>query len=384
MKLLVVNWQDRLNPLAGGAEIHLHEVFGRLAAAGHEVTLLASGWPGAAPREAIDGLQVHRVGGRHTFSVQAPRYFRRVLHPQRFDAVVEDLNKVPVFTPRWAKTRVVLLVHHLFGWTAFREATAPVAAATVLLERTLPAFYRGLPVQAVSHSTASDLVNRGLRRKDITVIPNGVDLHFFTPGAGTERFTAPTFVYVGRLRRYKAADLQIRAVARLRQRGTSVRLAIAGRGNEEAALRRLAARLGVNDLVRFLGYITEDEKRDWMRRAWANLYTSPKEGWGISNVEAAACGTPSIASDSPGLRESVVDGRTGLLVPHGDVEALADAMARLANDPARVGALGAGARRFAERFSWDHAAAQTERHLHAVLGRKDHLLPALPEEALTR
>ena len=99
-------------------------------------------------------------------------------------------------------------------------------------------------------------------------------------------------------------------------------------------------------------------------------FTSPKEGWGITNLEAAACGTPVVASRSPGLRESVRDGATGFLTPHGDVAALAAAMRRLADDPALVARLGAEGRRFAETFTWERAAAETAAHVarHASQG----------------
>src|SRR6476620_3791742 len=98
MKILLVNWQDRENPQAGGAEIHLHEIFGRLAAAGHAVVLLCGGWPGCAPRATLDGVEVHRVGTRHTFPLHAARYFHATLAPRGFDVLVEDVNKVPLFT----------------------------------------------------------------------------------------------------------------------------------------------------------------------------------------------------------------------------------------------------------------------------------------------
>ncbi|HEX7242247.1 MAG TPA: glycosyltransferase family 4 protein, partial [Longimicrobiaceae bacterium] len=353
MKLLVVNWQDRLNPQAGGAEIHVHETFGRLAARGHRVTLLASGWKGAPQRERLDGMEVHRVGGRHTFNARAPGYHRRELAGERFDVVVEALNKVPVFTPLWAGRPCVLLVHHLFGATAFREASVPVAAATWLLERPIGRVYRGRPAQAISRSTADDLVERGLHPSDLRVIYPGVELGFYTPDPAVPREAEPTFLYLGRLRRYKGVHLVIRAVAALRDRGTRVRLRVGGKGEYEPELRRLAAELRVEDRVEFLGFVSEERKRELFRTAWANVFPSPKEGWGITNVEAAACGTPTVASDSPGLRESVLHERTGLLYPHGDIDAMADAMGRLAADPSLVARYGAEARRFAEGFTWD-------------------------------
>jgi glycosyltransferase involved in cell wall biosynthesis len=367
VRLLVVNWQDRLNPQAGGAEIHIHETFGRLAARGHEVALLASGLTGAAPRDRLDGMDVYRVGSRHTFSALAPGHYRRALARERFDLVVEALNKVPVFTPLWAGAPVALLVHHLFGRTAFREASFPVAAATWLLERPIPRVYRGVPTEAISRSTADDLVARGLRQEEIRVIHPGVDLSFFTPDPVVPRAAEPTFLYLGRLRRYKGIHFVLRAVAALRERGVAAKLLIGGKGEYEPELRREAVQLRLGDRVDFLGYVSEERKRELFRTVWANVFPSPKEGWGITNLEAAGCCTPTVASDSPGLRESVLHDRTGLLVPHGEVDALAGALGRLAASPGEVERLGKGAHAFAQRFTWERTADETEAHLHEVV-----------------
>ncbi|HXE60946.1 MAG TPA: glycosyltransferase family 4 protein, partial [Gemmatimonadaceae bacterium] len=97
LRLLLVNWQDRENPQAGGAETHLHEIFGRLAARGHEVTLLCSGWTGCAPRTTLDGIQVHRVGTRYTFQFMARRYYTKHLAKAGHDVLVEDINKIPLY-----------------------------------------------------------------------------------------------------------------------------------------------------------------------------------------------------------------------------------------------------------------------------------------------
>ena len=345
-------------------------MFGRLVRRGHAVTLLVSGWPGAAARETVDGLDVHRVGGRHTFSLMAPLYYQRRLRRERHDLLIEDLNKVPVFAPLWAREPVVLLVHHLFGSTAFQEATLPFATATWLLEQPLPLAYRKLPVQAVSESTAGDLVRRGFERTRIEVITNGVDLESFSPDPAGRRFEEPTLLYLGRLKQYKRVDLILLAMSALRARGVRARLLVAGRGDAADDLRALAARLQLDDRVEFLGFVDEEHKRKLFRGAWVHVLTSPKEGWGISNLEAAACGTPTIASDAPGLRDSVIDGGTGFLVPHGDVTALADRLEQLLQDGELRTRLGAGARQFALQHTWDRAAEETERHLRAVLAAR--------------
>jgi len=370
VRILVVNWQDRLNPQAGGAEIHLHEVFGRLARGGHEVTLLTSGFPGCVGRASIDGISVHRVGSRMTFGLAVPGYFRSRWPEEPFDVIVEDLNKVPVFMPLLTRAPIVLLVHHLFGRTAFQEASFPMAAATWILERAVPWVYRNLKVVAVSPSTAEDLRARGLRGPEISIVSNGVDLERFSPDPAASRSLEPTILYLGRLKRYKRVDLVLKAAAVLRGRFPGLRVRIAGKGDFEGKLRTLASTLELGETVDFLGYVSEDAKIRLMRTSWVHVLTSPKEGWGISALEAAACGTPTVASDSPGLRDVVEDGRTGSLVPHGDVEALVDALARLLSSPARREEMGRNARVFSREFSWEESAQRMLRVLEDRVARE--------------
>jgi glycosyltransferase involved in cell wall biosynthesis len=363
VRILLVNWQDRENPQAGGAEIHLHEIFGRLAARGHEIALLCGGWPGAEPRVRLDGIDVHRVGTRYTFELEARRYYRHVLAGAGYDVLVEDINKVPLYTPRWGARRVMALVPHLFGTTAFQEVAFPMAAMVWAMERPLVRVYRDVPFEAISESTAADLAARGIPRSHIRVIYPGIDSETYTPDPSA-RSPEPLFVYLGRLKRYKRVDLIIRAFARLRS--PTARLVIAGTGDYRLDLEALARSLDLGERVRFLGFVDDSRKLALLREAWALAFTSPKEGWGITNFEAAACATPVIASDSPGLRESVRDGETGFLVPHGDVAAISAAMARIAAEPELVASLGARARTFAERFTWEAAAQQTEEHLEEI------------------
>lgn len=363
MKILVVNWNDRENPHAGGAEIHLHALFGRLAGWGHAVDLITSGWPGAASRVELDGIRVQRVGGRHSFALLARGAVRRALAGGQYDVVVEDVNKLPLFLPTLTRFPFVAIVPHLFGTTAFTEARWPLAAVVWAAEQPLPRLYRRALFHAISDSTRDDLVRRGVARDRIEVIYPGVDSDWYRPDPATPRAEQPTFLYVGRLKRYKGVEIALRAASLARRTRSDITLEIAGQGDDRPRLEAMAEALGLGAAVRFLGFVAEEEKRRLLRRAWAVVFPSPKEGWGISNVEAAACGTPAVASDSPGLRESVRHGETGYLVPHGDADALAQRLLALAADPGLVARLGRGARSFAERLSWDAAARATEAQL---------------------
>jgi glycosyltransferase involved in cell wall biosynthesis len=366
VRILLVNWQDLENPQAGGAEIHLHEIFGRLAAKGHEVRLLCGGWPGCPPRAKLDGIDVFRVGNRHSFPFLARRYYKNHLDGWA-EVIVEDINKVPLNTPRWKTGRpVVALVPHLFGSTAFHELAAPLAAAVWIAERPLGRVYRHVPFEAISESTAADLVERGIPRSSVEVIYPGIDTVAYTPNAG-ERAPRPVFAYLGRLKKYKGVHLVIRAFAAMAKTTPDAVLEIAGAGDYRRNLESLAGSLDLADRVRFLGRISEAEKVALLRRAWALVFASPKEGWGITNLEAAACSTSVVASNSPGIRESVRDGETGYLVAHGDIGAMAAAMARLAGSRDLVASLGARARDFAQTFTWERAADETEQHLFRVV-----------------
>jgi glycosyltransferase involved in cell wall biosynthesis len=213
-------------------------------------------------------------------------------------------------------------------------------------------------------STAEDLVDRGIPRSSIRVIYNGVDSSRLTPDSA-ERSESPLFVYLGRLKKYKRVDIVIQAFAGLNVPNAT--LEIAGTGDYRAPLEGLVKSLGLSDRVKFLGFIPEEDKVHLLRRAWASTLASPKEGWGISNLEAAACGTPVIAANSPGIRESVVDGETGFLVGPNDADAMTAAMRGLVQSPDLVDTLGRAGRRFAETFTWDRAASETLAHLEEVV-----------------
>jgi glycosyltransferase involved in cell wall biosynthesis len=371
VNVLLVNWQDRGNPHAGGAEIHLFEIFGRLVAAGHRVRLVCSGWNGAPATATIDGISIERVGNRNSFAVLGRGAVHRAIAAERPDILVEDVNKLPLFLATGTRLPFCAIVPHLFGSTAFAEAAWPVAAVVWAAERPLPWAYRRAGFHAISESTRDDLIARGVPAQRIRVIHPGVDSRQFRPGP-TGRSPAPSFLYVGRLKRYKGIGLAIEALAVARRRRPDLRLEIAGIGDYRSELERLAARLQVDRAVIFHGFVSEERKIDLMRSAWANIFPSPKEGWGITVIEAAACGTPSLASNSPGLRDSVCHGETGFLVPHGDVHALAARMIELADSAPLVERLGGRARRFAEGLTWERTAAATESHLKDIIEGPAH------------
>lgn len=362
-RFLVLNERDLRHPQAGGAEVHCFEIFGRLARRGDDVTLLSCGFPGAPAEETVDGIRVRRLGNRFTYYALVPGAYRRLRSEAPLDLVVEDLNKFPFFARLWVREPLVVLVHHLFGRTAFRQVAFPIAAVTFAAEALVPRVYRGLPVIAVSPSTADELVHGGMRRSDVHVIPNGLDHARYRPGTAP-RAVAPTVLALGRVEPYKRTELIVDAVAAL----PGVRLVVAGSGTGMTAVVARVAAHGVADRVELRGFVGEDEKLRLLQTAHVLASASEKEGWGLTVLEAAACGTPSVTSDVPGLRDAVRDGETGVLVPSGDVPAMAIALRRVLDDVALRERLGAAALRWAGRFTWDAVTADVAMVLDAARG----------------
>jgi glycosyltransferase involved in cell wall biosynthesis len=366
--VLILNERDLDNPRGGGAEIHLFEIFGRLAAAGDRVTMLCSGFPGGAPETRIAGVDVRRCGSRYSYYARVGPACRRYLRAERPDVLVEAHNKLPFLTPLWTDVPRLVIVHHLFGLTAFQQVSPPVAAVVVAAEALIPWCYRRVSFIAISESSRTDLVRRGLPAGSIRVVLPGIDAGHYRMAPGSLD-PEPLVVFVGRIEWYKRLDVLLRALVRVRAEGVPARLVIAGTGEALSRVKALRHELGLEDHVDVLGFIDEAEKVRLLQRAHVVVQPSEKEGWGLTVIEANACGTPVIATAVPGLQDSVRDGETGLLVPVRDEAALATAMARVLGDAGLRERLACGAREWAARFSWDAAATEVGQALDQACGR---------------
>lgn len=354
-RILLLNERDLENPLAGGAEIHTFEVFGRLARQGHEVTLLAAGFPGGAPSATIDGIRVRRLANRYLYYAAVPFAARRLVAAEKYDVVVDVLCKLPFLSPWFLPIPCVAMVHHLFGASAFRQVSFPIALVTWLSEKLIPIAYRKAPFVSVSPSTGDDLVARGVESESIVVIPNGVDHAVYS--VGTEAKSAePLVVWLGRVERYKHGEILLEALGPVREAVPGVKVVFLGDGSDLSRLREMSRRLGLDDVVAFRGFVSLEEKVRHLRRAHVTVNTSEKEGWGLTVIEGNACGTPTIASDVPGLRDSVRDGETGILVPFGVSRRLADALIRVLTDDRLRRGLSHEAIAWSRRFTWDAVA----------------------------
>ena len=366
-KILVMNWQDLTNPYSGGAEIHLHEIFKRLVSWGHDVLLFGNRHGDAPPEEEIDGVRIMRRGRRNNVNFVAPYYYSRRLHAMNFDLVVEGVNKVPFYSPLYVKEPILVIVHHLFGTTAFREATFPGASYVYLAEMLMPTVYRKERFEVISESTKDDLVKRGIPEGNIRVVYCGIDPALYFPPYPLLEEKDPIIVCLGRIKKYKSIDDIIRAFVTVRREYPRTTLEIIGEGDYQRALEALVDELDVRDGVRFLGFLPHEEKIRRLQRAIVAVNSSPKEGWGLTVTEANACGTTVVAADSPGLRESVRDRETGFLYPYGNTDVLAEKLGLLVGNPELRRRMELKALKWARSLTWDRAARETLEYIDQII-----------------
>jgi len=368
LNILVVNWRDIRNPEAGGAEVHLHEIFKRIAGMGHRVTLLASGFDGSVPEETVDGIRVVRRGGKFGFNFHVPGALGALMKERDFDVVVDDINKIPFYTPVYVRKPVLALAHHLFAETIFLETFFPLATYVYLSEWLIPVFYRNTRFVVVSQSTRDEFVKRGLDAKNIGIVHNAVDHEVYRPDFGAKS-GEPTIGYVGRIKKYKCIEHLLEACAIVFEKLPEAKLVVAGSGDHLDALVETAASIGIAGRTDFIGHVGEKEKVDMLQKVHVVANPSSKEGWGVTVIESNACGTPVVASNVPGLRDAVVDGETGFLVPHGDIEALAGKMLEVLEDDVLRRSMSEKAVEWSQRFDWEESARAIVGEIEELIGQ---------------
>jgi glycosyltransferase involved in cell wall biosynthesis len=337
VKVAFLAWRDLDNPNAGGSEVVVDRLITGLQARGHEGVLLCAGPVGERPYEVIE------TGGVYSQYLRAPFVARRL---RDVDLLIDVANGMSFFAPLWwRRTPVMFLVHHVQGemWHHY-YFPEPVAHVGELLEtKGQPLAYRRCEVVAVSESTRDELVTLGFDHRRIHLMRNGLDEHAFAPPV--DETPEPQFVVLGRLAPHKSVSRLLDLWQQV-QPVTGGRLIIAGDGPERAALeaRRVPG-------AEFVGRVDDERKRDLLAESWCLVHAARREGWGLVVMEAAAVGTPALSYDVMGLRDSIVDGVTGVRVP--DDEAFVKEWIRLTEDHTRRRRLGDAARARAETHTWD-------------------------------
>jgi glycosyltransferase involved in cell wall biosynthesis len=361
-----VAWRDLDDPEAGGSELHAHRVASQWADAGIDVTFRTSAVPGATRALTRDGYRVLRQAGRYRIFPAAAWEGIRMGH-RPGDALVEIWNGMPFFSPLWYRGPRLVFLHHVHAEMWGMVLPPGLARLGDAVERRVaPRCYAGSRIVTLSESSRAEIVQLlHLDPARIAVAPPGVDPRYSPSG---ERSATPLVVAVGRLVPVKRFDRLLRALAEAKATRPDLQAVIIGEGYERPALEHLRDQLDAGDWLSLPGRVDDHQLLDWYRRAWVVASSSQREGWGMTLTEAAACGTPSVATDIAGHRDAVLHGESGLLV--NDPAELGRALARVLGDEVLRSRLSRGALDRARWFTWPATARRS--------------LEALAEEARPR
>jgi glycosyltransferase involved in cell wall biosynthesis len=353
LKILFFNWRDIKHPQAGGCELNLHEIAKRLVKKEHKVTIFSGAYSGCKEQEIIDGIEIIRKGGKFSVYFFASLEYLSNFKKKNYDIIIDDINGIPFFTPLYIKKPKVAILHHLVKDIFSKELIFPLTSIGYLAEWLIPKIYKKIDFVTVSESSKNEMMEAGIKSEKINVIHNGISREC-KPNIDIKT-DYPSILFVGRLKEYKQIDVLIEAIKIVKKDKQDVKLFIGGTGDKESDLKNLVNKLGLNDTVKFHGYVDENKKLELYQKSWIFVTPSIKEGWGITVIEANACGTPAISFDVPGLRDSIKNNVTGILVNKMDINNLANNILEVLNDNNLRNKLQNNAINWSREFTWDNA-----------------------------
>lgn len=366
MRILIFNWRDIRHDWAGGGEVYVHELARRWVKSGHDVTLFCGQNAGKAlpEREVMHGVRIIRRGGRFSVYFWAALYYFKELK-NNTDIIVDVQNGIPFFTPLYSLKPKLAVVYHIHDKQFFIELPFPINIIGYCIEKyVFPFVYQRVCIQAISKSTKTDLIHLGLPKKNIHIVYCGMNGTTKIITSNT-KFSTPTVLYLGRIKKYKRVDSLVQIMHEVIKVHPKTRLIIAGWGTEASSVVNSAMMSSMRRHIHIMGPVSELEKKQLLSKSWVFVNPSINEGWGISVIEANLYGTPAIAYKVQGLRDSIRQGKTGLLV--NDENGFSDAINILLSDNKLRSTMGKQAKAWAMKFSWDKASKKSLRLLNSLI-----------------
>ena len=350
----MLSWRSPGHPQGGGAETLTFEILKRIASRGHEVTWFTASSSGALENKTIDGIRFVRRGRQWTVHLRAWRWLRR--HKDEFDVVVDQINTLPFLTPLHVqepqRRLLIFQTAREYWWRQTRGLFRLAAPLGYLAEPLYLKAYRSTRTITISESTRAELVELGIPRARISVIPMAIT----SPVVEELRPKARPFrlIVIGRLTPAKFVEEAVDVFARVYNVVHDSVLDIVGSGDPkyQAKLEHDIANRGLSDLVEFHGRVSEERKSELLARAHVHVFTSHREGWGLTVTEAGACGTPTVGYDAPGVRDSIRDPRLLGALPDGPA-GLAKRIVALHEDQVLYEEVREEAWRFARALSYE-------------------------------
>lgn len=354
-KVLILNWRDTKHIWAGGAEIYIHEITKRWVMDGYQVTMFCGNDGLQKRNEVIDGINIFRRGGFYTVYLWAFLYYI-IKFRGKFDVIIDCENGVPFFSPLYSRKPIFLVIHHVHQEVFRPYLKAPLSFIASIVEGSLmPIIYKNKNIITVSESSKKEISNLKLFSQDkINVIHNGINQLKLK---NYKKTTHPSICYVGRLKPYKQVEIAIKAFSRIIKKFGNAKFYIAGEGESKDQLKALVNNLKLDKKVLFLGKISEQKKYALLSKSWLMVQPSMVEGWGITVIEANACGTCVVASNVNGLKDSVKDNVTGFLVENKNVNQFAKTISSVFQNKKLRDELSKNAYVWSKSFSWDKSSS---------------------------
>lgn len=347
LQILWLNWRDLKNPDAGGAEVVTHEVAKRLINRGHSVTLFSARFHNCSCSEYIEGINIIREGGKYTVYNRARKYYEK--NKNNYDIIIDEINVKPFLTPKFVKEKpIIALIYQISPEQFLLELPFPISYIGHYLEKRWLAWYRDVPTITISQSTKHDLEKLGYKR--IVVVPVGTDA--IPLSAVPIKEPSPTIVFIGRLKRHKLPDHALIAFSIIKKQFPDAKLWVIGEGYLR---KELESKFKINDIT-FYGRVSSELKYELLSRAHLAIVPATREGWALVVTEANSMGTPVVAYNVPGLKDSVIDNETGILVESNTPASLASSAVSLLRDRSRLFTLSSNALSNSRQFSWDSCA----------------------------
>ena len=369
-RITVLSMRGIGHPLIGGAGGYIHEIFRRLATR-YEVTVLSDRGTNTDTVEEIDGIIYKSFPGR----------FHRILLPARYlskfagktDLLIDNSDVgIPWLTPFYTRIPKLAVIYQVAQTILRYELASPFSDIAMRLEPFVYKLYRDDKVVTCSPSTKRDLVRLGLNAERITVIRPGIDESLRKFEADGRKFEDPTIVCISRFNRYKGLSFAVKSMGYVLSKVPKARLIIAGNG-DETELKEDVSRTSYPKAIQITKRSPNTwnvEKQSLLSKSHILLIPSVREGYGMVVIEANACGTPAIGWDVPGVCDSIINGKTGLLVPFGDTSALAKTIVScLSGERRNIVEMSKGAIDWARQHSWDDAAEKFDEVISETLAQ---------------
>ncbi len=373
MNILIFSWRGPGHPHAGGAEKSTHEHAKGWVKAGHNVTLFTSDYFGCKSEEIIDGVIIKR-GGSQLLGVhlKAFLWYTTERH-EKFDLVVDQFHGIPFFTPLFVRVKKLAFIHEVTKevWR-LNPLPVPFNLIPAILGTLFEPFifkllYRNIPFMTGSNSTKYELINWGIPEHNINVIHHGLERSPLDKILPKEK--RRTLIFLGALAKDKGIEEALRAFAKINSLTQGFEFWVAGKGEEKYTkfLKLKSQQLGLKGNIKFWGYVSEYEKYRLLAKSHLLINTSYREGWGLVVVEAASVGTPTVAYDVPGLRDSVINGKTGILSDK-NPEILAFKTLELINNNDKYEMFRKNCLSWSKKFRWDNSVRQSLQLIQKVAG----------------